>query len=38
MPQKHKTDQHILTDFKYATLTSPYIFQKTVEYKIILLR
>ena len=22
---------YILTDFNYATLTSPYIFQKTVE-------
>ena len=29
---------HILTDFNYATLTSPYIFQKTVECKLILLR
>ena len=28
----------ILTDFNYATLTSPYIFQKTVEYKLPLRR
>ena len=25
---------HILTDFNYTTLTSPYIFQKTVECKL----
>ena len=29
---------NILTDFNYATLTSPYIFQKTVECKLLLLR
>ena len=29
---------NILTDFNYATLTSPYIFQKTVECKLPLLR
>ena len=29
---------YILTDFNYATLTSPYIFQKTVECKLLLLR
>ena len=28
---------YILTDFNYATLTSPYIFQKTVECKLPLL-
>ena len=28
----------ILTDFNYATLTSPYIFQKTVECKLPLLQ
>ena len=28
----------ILTDFNYATLTSPYIFQRTVECKLPLLR
>ena len=28
----------ILTDFNYATLTSPYIFQKTVECKLPLMR
>ena len=28
----------ILTDFNYATLTSPYIFQKTVDCKLPLLR
>ena len=31
-------DYSILTDFNYATLTSPYIFQKTVECKLPLLR
>ena len=30
--------EYILTDFNYATLTSPYIFQKTVECKLPLLR
>ena len=30
--------KYILTDFNYATLTSPYIFQKTVECKLHLLR
>ena len=29
---------YILTDFNYATLTSPYIFQTTVECKLPLLR
>ena len=29
---------YILTDFNYATLTSPYIFQRTVECKLPLLR
>ena len=29
---------HILTDFNYATLTSPYISQKTVKCKLPLLR
>ena len=29
---------YILTDFNYATLTYPYIFQKTVECKLSLLR
>ena len=30
--------ENILTDSYYATLTSPYIFQNTVEYKLPLLR
>ena len=30
--------KYILTDFNYATLTSPYICQKTVECKLPLLR
>ena len=29
---------YILTDFNYATLTSPYIFQKTFKCKLPLLR
>ena len=29
---------YILTDFNYATLTSPYIFQNSVECKLPLLR
>ena len=32
------TIKTILTDFNYATLTSPYIFQKTVECKLPLFR
>ena len=39
MKAKHlKKYAYILTDFNYATLTSPYIFQKTVKYKLPLLR
>ena len=34
----HDQYKYILTDFNYATLTSPYIFQKTVECKLPLLR
>ena len=35
---KHASENYILTDFNYATLTSPYICQKTVECKLPLLR
>ena len=34
----HNAELHILTDFNYASLTSPNIFQKTVACKLPLLR